>query len=83
MAQPLQKQQQQQQQQQQTFHAAWTLLQSSRTRASDYDARMVGAAKLQSTVAPVYARIDAVVSQILGGSSQESSDRMRLSNYRD
>ena len=54
----------------QTFHAVWTLLQSSCVRAFDYDARMVGAAKLHDTVVPVYERIDTVVAQILGGGSQ-------------
>ena len=54
-------------------------MQSYCVRTFDYDTSMVGAAKLHDTVVPVYERIDTVVAQILGGGSQETSSRMRLS----
>jgi hypothetical protein len=50
----------------QAMHAAWTLLHSSPAHAFDYDARLVGAARLEPVVGPVYEQLRQAVSAIAG-----------------
>eukprot|EP00974_Lingulodinium_polyedra_P034966 3359760-Lingulodinium_polyedra.AAC.1 len=62
----------------QSLRAAWALLHSSTARAFDYDARLVGAARLEPVVGPVYRQLVGAVAAIAGELGETARGRLKL-----
>ena len=62
-----------------TFHMAWTLLSKSIIHALDYDAKLIGAQRLQCVAQPLYDVIDEAVSVIFGTQlGRDNLEQLRL-----
>ena len=62
----------------QCFHAAWIVLSRVIIHAFDYDARLVGAARLKPVVRPVYDNIPDVAAHLAGGMDDQAKSQIQL-----